>query len=300
MRALTRSEQIPLEIKVFVKEGKLYVQATGQPEFATKTLSATRFAFAPAQLEIEFDSAGGFTLKQGGQNVQVQEGGVEMRARTLVRPVCWPAFWPCLRRRGRGLAAISRTIGSGRRRRRPPAVQWDTAKGTNVAWTAEIPGLSNSSPVVWGDRVYVTTAVSSDAKQTFRTGLYGDTDSVNDSSPHQWKVLALDKKTGKVLWEQTALSGNAQDQAASEIVAGLADARHRWQSGGRVFRLRRALRLFDRWQAPVEERPRPAERRMVLRPGFGVGRGQLSGDPQEYGHRAVRPAEGLLYRRLRS
>lgn len=62
-----KSEQIPIEIKVFVKEGKLYVQATGQPEFATKTLSATRFAFAAAQLELEFDGADGFTLKQGGQ-----------------------------------------------------------------------------------------------------------------------------------------------------------------------------------------------------------------------------------------
>ena len=88
-----------------------------------------------------------------------------------------------------------------------PAVQWDTAKGTNVVWTAEIPGLSVSSPVIWGDRIYLTTAISSDAKQTFRTGLYGDTDSAPDRSPHQWKVLALDKKTGKLLWEQTAYQG---------------------------------------------------------------------------------------------
>jgi hypothetical protein len=65
-----RTDQIPLEIKVFVREGKLYIQATGQPELAPKPLSATRFAFAPAQLEVEFDSAGGFTLKQGGQTIK--------------------------------------------------------------------------------------------------------------------------------------------------------------------------------------------------------------------------------------
>ena len=88
-----------------------------------------------------------------------------------------------------------------------PPVQWDTSKGTNIVWTAEIPGLAVSSPVVWGDRVYVTTAISSDTKQTFRTGLYGDTDSAPDRSPHQWKVLALDKKTGKLLWEQLAYQG---------------------------------------------------------------------------------------------
>jgi hypothetical protein len=68
-----KSEQIPIEIKVFVKEGRLYGQAAGQPEFATKTLSATRFAFAPAQLEIEFDSADSFTLKQGGQNFKFKK-----------------------------------------------------------------------------------------------------------------------------------------------------------------------------------------------------------------------------------
>jgi outer membrane protein assembly factor BamB len=88
-----------------------------------------------------------------------------------------------------------------------PPVQWDVTKGTNIVWTVEIPGLAVSSPVVWGDRIFITTAVSSDAGQKIRTGLYGDTDSVNDSSPHQWKVLALDKKTGKVLWEQLAYQG---------------------------------------------------------------------------------------------
>jgi len=88
-----------------------------------------------------------------------------------------------------------------------PPVQWDTGKGTNILWTAEIPGLAVSSPVVWGDRVFVTTAISTDPKQTFRTGLYGDTDSSPDRSPHQWKVLALDKKTGKILWEQLAVQG---------------------------------------------------------------------------------------------
>ena len=97
--------------------------------------------------------------------------------------------------------------GSGLGDGMKPPVRWDVAKGINIAWKTEIPGLADSSPVVYGDRVYITTAISSDPKQTFRTGLYGDTDSVNDSSPHTWKVLALDKRTGKILWEQTAHQG---------------------------------------------------------------------------------------------
>jgi len=86
-------------------------------------------------------------------------------------------------------------------------VRWDAVKGTNVVWKTEIPGLSVSSPIVWGDRVYITTAISNDPTQKFRTGLYGDTDSANDRGPHQWKVMALDKLTGKVLWQQTAHEG---------------------------------------------------------------------------------------------
>jgi len=61
-----KTEQFPLDIKVSVKEGKLYMQATGQPEFAPKPKSSTVFVFAPANLEIDFDSASSFTIKQGG------------------------------------------------------------------------------------------------------------------------------------------------------------------------------------------------------------------------------------------
>ncbi len=50
-----------------------------------------------------------------------------------------------------------------------PPIHWDAAKGTNVVWKVEIPGLSVSSPIVWGDRVYVTTAISSDPTQKIRT-----------------------------------------------------------------------------------------------------------------------------------
>src|SRR5258706_11037702 len=61
-----KSEQFPLDIKVFVKEGKLFIQATGQGEFAPKPKSPTVFEFPPAQLVVEFDSDSSFTLKQAG------------------------------------------------------------------------------------------------------------------------------------------------------------------------------------------------------------------------------------------
>ena len=63
-----KSDQMPLDIQAFVKDGKLFLQATGQPEFPLKALSATKFEFAPAGVVVEFDSAASFTIKQGGMS----------------------------------------------------------------------------------------------------------------------------------------------------------------------------------------------------------------------------------------
>ena len=89
-----------------------------------------------------------------------------------------------------------------------PPTTWDVKAGTNVLWKTPIPGLGHSCPIVWGDRVFVTTAISSgDPDPKVRTGNYGAVDSVNDVSKHTWQVLCLDRVTGKVLWTRTAFEG---------------------------------------------------------------------------------------------
>lgn len=60
-----KSAGIPLDIKAFVRDGVLYMQATGQGEFPLKPKSPTLFEFAPAQIVVEFDSTSSFTIKQG-------------------------------------------------------------------------------------------------------------------------------------------------------------------------------------------------------------------------------------------
>ncbi len=86
-------------------------------------------------------------------------------------------------------------------------VQWDVQRRLNVLWKTEVHGLAHSSPVVWGDRVFLTTAVSSKAGATFKPGLYGDGSASDDLSVHRWNVLCLDRATGKLLWERTAYQG---------------------------------------------------------------------------------------------
>ena len=90
--------------------------------------------------------------------------------------------------------------------------RWDATTGDGILWRAALPGLGHSSPVVWGDRVYVTTAVSSDPKATFRKGLYGDGDASADRSRHRWLVMAFDKRSGKLIWERVACEGVPVDK----------------------------------------------------------------------------------------
>jgi outer membrane protein assembly factor BamB/protein tyrosine phosphatase (PTP) superfamily phosphohydrolase (DUF442 family) len=90
--------------------------------------------------------------------------------------------------------------------------EWNAKNGQNILWRTAIPGLAHSSPIVWGNRVYVTTALSSDAKATFRPGLYGDGDASRDRSQHKWMIYALDKKSGKVLWERIAFAGEPREK----------------------------------------------------------------------------------------
>jgi len=112
---------------------------------------------------------------------------------TLVSAQNWPGF------RGQNASGVA----DGQH----PPTTWDGEKATNIVWKTPIPGLAHASPIVWGDRVFIATAVSSAPQGKFRHGLYGDVDSDKDVSKHAWKVYCLDKGTGKILWERTSAEG---------------------------------------------------------------------------------------------
>jgi hypothetical protein len=80
-------------------------------------------------------------------------------------------------------------------------IRWNIAKGENIRWHTPIEGLAHSSPIVWGNIVYVTTAVGPGGQEV-KVGLYGDIEPADDQSSHQWRVLALGKDTGKILWNK--------------------------------------------------------------------------------------------------
>jgi hypothetical protein len=61
---------------------------------------------------------------------------------------------------------------------------FDINTGKNIKWKIEIPGLSLSSPVIWGNDLFITTAISETDKSGFKPGIYGSVDPVNDASVH--------------------------------------------------------------------------------------------------------------------
>ena len=82
--------------------------------------------------------------------------------------------------------------------------RWDDK--TNVKWATPIPGRGFSSPIVWGDRVFVTTAVPTGTQGAGAGGLRGGGGGNADANlEHRFDVLALDRVTGRVVWQRTAV-----------------------------------------------------------------------------------------------
>lgn len=120
--------------------------------------------------------------------------GIVLAGAAAPRPgVDWPQF--------RGIRA------AGIDDAHPAPLTWDAGRGQGVLWKTAIPGLGHASPIIWNDRLYLATAISGRKDAGLRVGLYGDIAPVADDTPHEWRIYALDKRTGAIAWQQTVLTG---------------------------------------------------------------------------------------------
>ncbi len=177
--------------------GAIYVLQTDGASFRALGYDAVRITFTVREskgvcvavkdgpIETAFDRAAATPLARPGPYT---DPPVKVKA-----PRNWPSF--------RGLNASGAADGQ-----HPPAV-WDAKKLHAGIWKTPIPGLGHSCPVVWGDRVFVTTAVSSEPKSEFKPGLYGAGTSAKDRSKHRFLVYCLERRTGKVQWQHEAFAG---------------------------------------------------------------------------------------------
>lgn len=114
----------------------------------------------------------------------------------------WPQF------RGPAGQGVTREAGL--------PLEWSDRK--NVLWKTELPGRGHSSPIVWGNRIFLTTAIEGEvvpgakAIKHFSDGQeFAHPDGVGADRKHTFEVLALDAATGQILWEKTAWEGTPVD-----------------------------------------------------------------------------------------
>jgi outer membrane protein assembly factor BamB len=200
-------------ITVTLADGRLQAQPAGGPAIPLDAIDDSTFSLAALP---------GATLRFSGRAGTIEEArltrtdGTVVSLGRAVAPVSsapppgrasagdlataprgprrdWPSF--------RGVNASGAADGQG------AVATWDVASGQNVRWKTAIPGLGVSSPIVAGDRVFITTAVPSSGDTKIRTGLYGDVKPVDDLGEHTWQLYALDTRSGRILWQRDVFKG---------------------------------------------------------------------------------------------
>ena len=211
-----RNEDLGMTLKIFLEEEVLKGQVIGQPSFSLSPTGEDQFeSLDIAGISMQFSGRAGtverLQLSQGGQQavfVRSTASPMTLRGDAPAVDVSASADLPEVERKaGRPWPGFRGSAASGIADGQGIATEWDGPSGRNVRWKTRIQGLALSSPIVWGDRIFLTTAASADADSTFRTGLYGDVDSVDDDSVHAWRLIAVDKSSGEILWQQTASEG---------------------------------------------------------------------------------------------
>jgi len=84
---------------------------------------------------------------------------------------------------------------------------WDRETGKNIRWQKPILGLGHACPIIWQDRVYITTAIKPNGKSDLKIGIYGDGASYQEKESHQWRLLCIDKRNGELLWDKLGYEG---------------------------------------------------------------------------------------------
>ncbi|UCG60168.1 MAG: PQQ-binding-like beta-propeller repeat protein [Phycisphaerales bacterium] len=115
----------------------------------------------------------------------------------LTQGLCADQNWPSFR----GPAATGVAEGY------PLPVKWNAEQSENIRWKTPIPGLGHSCPVIWGERIFVTTAVRDKGQAKLKVGLYGDVKSVKEENILSWRLYCVDKRTGGILWDRECHTG---------------------------------------------------------------------------------------------
>ncbi|MEL6821468.1 MAG: ankyrin repeat domain-containing protein, partial [Calditrichota bacterium] len=211
------NNDIGMQLTFSLENGSLKGVVAGQPALTyapedETTFKAVEFEGITVRFQRSGKMAESFELEQGNSKFtfkrvqpeaeEVAEAAKESVTKATVRvkgevvAANWPSF------RGQGATGVAD--------KQFPPVEWDAESGKNITWKTPIPGLSHASPVVWDNKIFLTTAVSSDTSSELRVGLYGDVAPDKDVSEHSWRVYCINKNNGAIVWEREAYRGVPQ------------------------------------------------------------------------------------------
>ena len=129
--------------------------------------------------------------------------------------------WPGFRGRGaKGVASGFKTADS-----------WDVTNpdDKSVLWNSPVPGLGHSCPTIVGDKIFVATAVASNADVPLQIGRAGNTDAADDNGEQSWMILMFRQdRLAKKLWRQTAYVGVPESNSSRQSNSRQHDRRCRW------------------------------------------------------------------------
>ena len=174
-----------LELQITGRDPMMFQRIVEDPN-AEQTADVEQAESAGADSEAE-------TAAMADEQVAAAETptDTEMTAPKGATKIHWPAF------RGPNAAGSAEDA---------VPTEWDVESGDHVRFAVDIPGIAHASPIVWGDTLYVITAVS-EGEPVFRHGLFGDVDPAGNADAHQWQLYAVDKNTGEIRWQRTAYEG---------------------------------------------------------------------------------------------
>lgn len=137
-----------------------------------------------------------------------------------------------------------------------PPIEW--SEDQNIRWKIALPGKGHSTPIIWGDRVFVTTAIAyGEASSPGYSGVPGAHNEIPVTRRHKFVVICVNRRDGEVLWERTVREDlpHAGGHITASLAFPLPDNGRRARV--RVFRVLRPLLSESGWGVGVGKGPRP-------------------------------------------
>ena len=102
-------------------------------------------------------------------------------------------------------------LATGEAPRGDPPTEWNEDK--NIRWKTAIPGKSHASPIVWGNQVFILSAVAHGEKLKVPEQPPGAHNNDDPDRKTKFVAMSLNRRTGEILWQKTVRDAQPHQSA---------------------------------------------------------------------------------------